>query len=69
MTKLHQYNPNASKEYEFSGKRGLYKTQKGYCLNADVNGALNILKKSSVVCIKALYGSGEVDTPVRIRIA
>ena len=67
-----KYNANAPKEYEFSGKRikrGLYKTQQGYCINADVNGALNILKKSSVVCLNALYSSGEVDTPVRIRIA
>lgn len=67
-----KYNPNAPKEYKFSGKRvkrGLYQTKKGYSLNADVNGALNILKKSSVVCLNALYSSGEVDTPVRIRIA
>lgn len=67
-----KYNPNAPKEYEFSGKRvkrGLYITKTGYKLNADVNGALNILKKSSVVCLNALYSSGEVDTPVRIRIA
>ena len=37
--------------------------------NADVNGALNILRKSSVVDLTVLYGSGEVDTPVRIRVA
>ena len=41
----------------------------GKCLNADVNKALNILKKSNVVSLKALYSKGEVDTPVRIRIA
>ena len=67
-----KYNPNAPKEYEFSGKRikrGLYQTKTGYKLNADVNGALNILKKSSVVDLTVLYSSGEVDTPVRIRIA
>ncbi len=67
-----KYNVNVPKEYTFSGtrvKRGLYKTSQGYKLNADVNGALNILKKSSVVCLNALYSSGEVDTPVRIRIA
>ncbi len=60
-----------SDKYIFSGeriKRGLYKTKKGYILNADVNGALNILKKSKVVSITALYNRGEVDTPVRIRI-
>jgi len=38
-------------------------------INADVNGALNILRKSSVVSLEGLYGRGEVDTPVRIRIA
>ena len=61
-----------SDKYIFSGeriKRGLYKTKKGYILNADVNGALNILKKSKVVSITALYNRGEVDTPVRIRIS
>ena len=38
-------------------------------LNADVNGALNILRKSSVVDTSILYGRGDVDTPVRIRVA
>lgn len=63
------YNPQI---YTFSGKRvkrGLYKTSKGTFLNADVNGALNILKKSNVVSLDALYNSGEVNTPIRIRIA
>lgn len=60
------------KEYAFSGKRikrGLYKTSTGKLLNADVNGALNILKKSNVVDLTVLYSRGEVDTPLRIRIA
>ena len=60
------------KEYVFSGKRikrGLYKTSTGKLLNADVNGALNILKKSNVVDLTILYSRGEVDTPLRIRIA
>lgn len=67
-----KYNDDNPKTYTFSGKRvkrGLYKTSKGYYLNADVNGALNILKKSSVVELNFLYSRGEVDTPVRIRIA
>ena len=29
----------------------------------------NILRKSSVVSLDTLYSSGEVDTPVRIRVA
>lgn len=36
------------REYKFSGKRinrGLYKTAKSYLINADCNGAINILKK------------------------
>ena len=66
------YNADNPKEYQFSGKRihrGLYKTAKGKVFNADVNGALNIMHKSSVVDMNILYGRGEVDTPVRIRIA
>jgi len=66
------YNADNPKEYPFSGERvhrGMYKTKVGKYLNADVNGALNILRKSSVVSLMALYSRGEVDTPVRIRIA
>ena len=66
------YNDDNPKEYKFSGKRihrGEYKTKGGKTLNADINGALNILRKSSVVSLRTLYSRGEVDTPVRIRIA
>lgn len=66
------YNADNPAEYQFSGDRvhrGLYKTAKGKVFNADVNGALNIMRKSSVVDINILYGRGEVDTPIRIRIA
>lgn len=66
------YNADNPQEYEFSGNRihrGMYKTKDGITFNADVNGALNILRKSSVVSLETLYGRGEVDTPVRIRIA
>jgi len=70
--KIPKYNQDNPKDYKFSGrriKRGLYKTKKGMLVNADVNGALNILKKSSVVDLTVLYSSGEVDTPVRIKIS
>ena len=40
----------------------------GYTLNADVNGALNIMRKSNVVSLMRLYDRGELDTPIRIRI-
>lgn len=66
------YNADNPKNYQFSGSRihrGLYETASGKTVNADVNGALNIMKKSSVVDMNILYGRGEVDTPVRIRIA
>ena len=66
------YNNDNPKKYVFSGNRvhrGLYKTSDGKLLNADINGALNIMRKSSVVDMNILYSRGEVDTPIRIRIA
>ena len=66
------YNAENPKQYTFSGKRikrRLYQTSDGKTLNADVNGALNILRKSNVVSLTGLYSRGELNTPVRIRIA
>lgn len=66
------YNADNPQPYSFSGKRiqrGLYRTASGILLNADVNGALNIMRKSSVVSLDTLYSRGEVNTPVRIRVA
>lgn len=66
------YNADNPQVYTFSGKRikrGLYQTAKGKLLNADVNGALNILKKSNAVSLTALCARGDVDTPIRIRVA
>lgn len=66
------YNADNPQSYSFSGKRiqrGLFRTADGTLLNADVNGALNILRKSSVVDLTVLYSSGGVDTPARIRVA
>lgn len=42
------YNADNPKDYQFSGSRihrGLYETASGKTVNADVNGALNIMKK------------------------
>ena len=67
-----KWSPLNPKQGNFSGKRikrGLYHTKSGKLLNADVNGALNILRKSRVVSCKALYSSGDVITPLRIRLA
>jgi len=66
------YSNDNFEEYTFSGKRihrGMYRCASGKCLNADVNGALNIMRKSNVVSLEGLYTRGEVDTPIRIRIA
>ena len=66
------YNQDTPQTYTFSGKRikrGLYQCGNGKTLNADINGALNILKKSNVVSLAGLYGRGELDTPIRIRVA
>ncbi len=57
---------------DYSGrriKRGLYQTGKGLLINSDINGALNILRKSNVVGLIALYRRGAVDTPTRIRLS
>ena len=72
MDILPKFEVDKPQPYSFLGKRikrGLYQTSKGYILNADVNGALNILRKSNVVDLEVLYSRGVVDTPARIRIA
>ena len=46
---VYQHNQDEKTEYTFKGKRihrGLYKTQKGKLINADVNAACNIIRKS-----------------------
>ena len=59
--------------YTFSGKRikrGLYVTKDGKMINADINGALNILSKSSVcdnLIIDNLRHRG-ANTPLRLRV-
>ena len=66
------YGTGTSNQYVFSGKRikrGLYKTSTGKRINADINGALNILRKSKAVSLEGLRNRGDVDTPVRIRMA
>ena len=59
-------------KYDCRGKRvhrGLYRSMNGILLNADVNGALNILRKSNVVSLEALYSRGVLNPPSRIRVA
>lgn len=65
------YDKENLQEYVFSGKRikrGLYQTSTGKLINADCNGALNILRKSKVVDLSVLYNRGELNTPKRIRV-
>lgn len=66
-----KWNPQNPKQGNFSGKRvyrGLYQTSTGYKFNADVNGALNILRKSKLVDLSVLQRRGDVNTPLRIRV-
>jgi putative transposase len=52
--------------------RGLFKTNNGMLINADVNGALNILRKYIKGIPKAVQtarDNGQLDSPLRIRIA
>ena len=56
----------------FSGKRvrrGLYRTATGILVNADINGALNILRKSNLIDTRILQGIGCLAHPQRVRIA
>ena len=69
--KIPIYDKENLQEYIFSGKRikrGLYQTSSGKLINADCNGALNILRKSKVVDLSVLYNRGELNTPKRIRV-
>ncbi|CJA69124.1 transposase [Bacillus sp. N447-1] len=55
-------------QYRFSGKRitrGLYQSKAGTCIHADINGALNTLKKSGVV---ELDGNLKVKTPILLEV-
>lgn len=66
-----KWNPQNPKQGSFLGKRvyrGLYKTSTGYKFNADVNAALNILRKSKLVDLSVLQSRGDVNTPLRIRV-
>ncbi|OKY78742.1 MAG: IS605 OrfB-like transposable element containing RNAse H-like and Zn finger domain [Candidatus Methanohalarchaeum thermophilum] len=65
-------NTEVKKKPSYRGKkteRGLYKTNNGTLINADLNGALNIAKKGmSKTNLELGVGSSSgVDTPKRIR--
>ncbi len=57
-------------KYEFKGnriKRGLYETQNGKIINADVNAAANIIKNVSIGSILSYCVSGR-DSPYKIKL-
>ena len=66
------YDPKSKVAHIFTGKRvkrGLYKTGKGQLVNADVNGALNILRKEiGNGFVQALADEGAVLRPMRVDV-
>jgi IS605 OrfB family transposase len=59
------------KNPSFSGKRikrGLYKTKQGILVNSDVNGAANILRKSSHRLDFQRVGRGLLNNPLRVNL-
>ena len=67
-----KWNPLNPERGNFSGKRikrGLYQTSKNQTVNADVNAALNILRKSNLTDLTVLQARGAVNMPLRIRIS
>jgi len=66
-------NPDNPKKYTFSGKRisrGQYKSSTGIIINADVNGSLNILRKSNIIDISHIQENPNIlKQPIRIKIA
>ena len=66
------WNPRNPVQGSFSGKRikrGLYQTKYGTFINADVNGAFNILRKSKLTDLSVLQRRGAVISPLRIRLS
>ena len=65
------FNPSDDTKYIFSGKRikrGLYKSSNGAIINADVNGACNILVKSKQNFNFEKLCIGLLASPIRVRV-
>lgn len=65
------YDEKKEHTYLFSGKRikrGLYKTANGQLINADINAALNIMRKSKQEFNYEQLCKGALAAPIRIRI-
>ena len=68
---LPEYKPEQPYTKGFSGKRikrGLYQSKNGTVLNADVNGAYNILRKGKQDFTCEKLSSGLLASPLRIRL-
>ncbi len=66
------YQAESQEKYNFSGRRvyrGLYRSKDGRILNADVNGAANILRKSKQNLQMEGLCRGVLATPLRIRLS
>ena len=71
LDELPVFNADNPKKYEFSGKRitrGLYQSSDGRIVNADLNGAANILRKSSRNFDFEELGRGLLASPLRIKL-
>lgn len=69
---LPEYRPEQPYTKDFSGKRikrGLYQSKNGIILNADVNGAYNILRKGKQNFTYEKLSSGLLASPLRIRLS
>ena len=72
MDELPTYDPEQPYKGTFSGKRikrGLYRSSDGTVINADVNGAANILRKSKQNFDLEGLCRGLLASPVRIRVS
>ena len=66
------FDKNKKQAYKFSGKRiyrGLYRAKNGRMLNADVNGACNILRKSKQNFKYEELCRGLLASPLRIKVS
>ena len=66
------YQADSQEKYNFSGRRiyrGLYRSKEGKILNADINGAANILRKSKQNFNYEELCRGVLATPLRIRLS
>ena len=71
LDEIPTFNADSLKTYTFSGKRvkrGLYRASDGTLINADLNGAANILRKSSRNFNFEGLSRGLLASPLRIRL-